>query len=101
MLCGINCREFAKMTRLRNLNVVNAVTLLLGLVVLTECVLGENYGETHQDYAARRLSSCDNLSPQNFIEMDHVRIVDSAACTEDCKLLLASSRPSPVCTAGR
>lgn len=58
-----------------NLNMPVAMALLLLLMVGSGCVLGDNYnnGRDYNNRATRPGSYCENLSPQQFIEMDHVR----------------------------
>lgn len=61
------------MASLWNLNVVSgALVMLLSVVCLgTRSVLAENY---NSEYRSPTLGKrCENLSPQKFIEMDHVR----------------------------
>lgn len=62
------------MVSLWNLNIGVAVLLL---VVGTGCVLGDNNyngnAREHHNSRVRPGGFCEDLSPQNFIEMDHVR----------------------------
>lgn len=59
------------MVSLCNLNTGVAVLLLVG------CVLGDNNyngnAREHHNSRVRPGGFCEDLSPQNFIEMDHVR----------------------------
>lgn len=63
------------MVSLWNVN-SGSLLLMLLLVACTGTVLGDNYnsGGSGREYnRARPGSYCEDLSPQQFIEMDHVR----------------------------
>lgn len=62
------------MVSLWNVNLGSSL-LLVVLVACTGAVLGDNYnsGSGREYNRARQGSYCEDLSPQQFIEMDHVR----------------------------
>lgn len=72
------------MASLWNLNSVWVCAVLL--VVATGCVLGDNNYNNNNNNArehhnrGRPGSFCEDLSPQNFIEMDHVRTYTYMMC---------------------
>lgn len=79
----------AKMNRIRCLNSSCLLLLLAVFTVSPAAVLGDNYNSHNRDYRAR--SYCEDLSPQQFIEMDHVR--GRLALTGTCNLRIPKYRP--------
>lgn len=69
------------MANLWNLNMVLVtVVLLLVLGGDSKSVHGENYNAAREFNNRAWTGQCENLSPQNYIEMDHVRNSVFASC---------------------